>query len=98
MIANYDTVTEFLRRLGHPVGLIGRKPAGSGPKSMVIWPVEQDDAADQACWLARQYHATYCNLNPLASYMLDVVPEPGRSVCDNMIASRTRVLIDIDGH
>ena len=92
------TIAEFLRRLGHPVALIGRKPVDHAPKSMVLWPAEQDDTADQAAWLARQYHAVYCNLNPLASYMLDLVPEPGRSVTDNMIARRTRMLIDIDGH
>jgi hypothetical protein len=59
---------------------------------------QQDDVADQACWLSRQYHAVYCNLNPLAAYMLDVIPPAGRSVTDKMIAARTRVLIDVDGH
>jgi hypothetical protein len=98
MLPEIETVAEFLRRLGHRVALIGRKPIDHAPKSMVIWPAEQDDVADQACWLARQYDAVYVNLNPLATYMLDVYPPTGRSVTDNMIASRTRVLIDIDGH
>jgi hypothetical protein len=84
--------------MGHPIALVGRKPIGHAPKSTVIWPAEQDDVADQAGWLSDQYHAVYCNLNPLAAYMLDVYPPAGRSVADNMIAARTRVLIDIDGH
>lgn len=98
MSPDYATVAEFLRRLGHPVALIGRKPVDSAPSSMVIWPIEQDDAADQACCLSQQYHAVYANLNPLASYMLDVMPDRGRSVSDDMIARRTRLLIDVDAH
>src|SRR5262245_44750221 len=93
------TIAEFLQRLGHRVALIGRKPIDRAPKSMVIWPAEQgDDVADQAWYLSTLYHAVYCNLNPLAAYMLDVLPEQGRSVTDDMIAARTRVLIDVDGH
>jgi hypothetical protein len=92
------TAAEFLRRLGHRVALIGRKPVDHAPKSMVIWPAEQDDVVDHACYLSSLYHAVYVNLNPLAAYILDVVPEQGRSITDAMIASRTRVLIDIDGH
>lgn len=96
---NEDTIREFLSRLGHPVALVGRKPVDRDtPKSMVIWPAEQDDTADQAGWLSRRYHAVYCNLNPLLNYMLTVIPEPGTSVRDCMIARRTRVLIDVDGH
>jgi hypothetical protein len=98
MTPNAEIVAEFLRQLGHRVALVGRKPIDHAPKSMVIWPCEQDDVADQACWLSRQYDAVYCNLNPLAAYMLDVLPPDGRSVTDAMIGKRTRVLIDIDGH
>jgi len=93
-----DTIAEFLRRLGHRVALIGRKPVDRAPKSTIIWPVEQDDVVDQVCYLGDLYHAVYCNLNPLADYMLKAVPEAGRSVNDAMIRARTRVLIDIDGH
>ncbi len=93
-----ETIAEFLRRLGHPVALIGRKPVDRAPKSLVIWPAEQVDVVDQACWLSSQYHATYCNLNPLVAPALAGVPVDAFSVRDNMIAARTRVLIDVDGH
>lgn len=94
-----NTVTTFLHRLGHRVALVGMKPIGHAPRSMVIWPAEQgNDVADHAWYLSSLYHAVYCNLNPLAAYMLDVLPEQGRSVNDAMIGARTRVLIDVDGH
>lgn len=98
MRANPNTIAEFLTRLGHRVALVGRKPVERAPKSMVIWPAEQDDVPDQAAWLSGQYHAVYVNLNPLKPYLADCVPPTGRSVADNMIARRTRLLIDIDGH
>lgn len=93
-----DTIAEFLRRIGHPVALVGRKPIGRAPKSMVIWPAEQTDTIDQACWLSSQYDAVYVNLNPLKTCLLDAVLPAGRSVCDLMIARRTRVLLDVDAH
>jgi hypothetical protein len=98
MLPNDLTVREFVSRLGHPVALVGLKPIGNAKKTTVIWPAEQDDAADQACWLSRHYLSVYCNLNPLEPYMLDVVPDPWRSINDRMISKRTRVLIDVDGH
>jgi hypothetical protein len=65
---------------------------------MVIWPAEQDDPADQAAWLSHFYYSVYANLNPLADYIHEAIPPAGRSVSDAMIARRTRILIDIDGH
>lgn len=100
MTPNYETVAEFLRRLGHRVALVARKPAFPHlPKSVVVWPVDQgDDPADIACGLASDYHAVYANLNPMHDYMAHVSPDPWRSVCDSMIARRTRILIDVDAH
>lgn len=100
MIPNHQTVAEFLRRLGHRVALVARKPVHPhSPKSVVIWPVDQgEDPADIACGLASDYHAVYANLNPLHQYMAHVSPDPWRSVCDSMIARRTRILIDVDAH
>jgi hypothetical protein len=80
------------------VALVGLKPIGRAPKSTVLWPIDIDDAADEACSLSRQYFSVYCNLNALAPYMLDVRPDEGRSVNDRMIARRTRLLIDVDAH
>lgn len=100
MLADYDTVREFLRRLGHPVALVGLKHRKSWfPKSQVIWPIDQgDDPADVACWLSDHYQSVYCDLNPLLSYLLDVRPPAGVSIRDTMISRRSRVLIDIDAH
>ena len=80
-----EVVREFLRRLAHPVALVGLKPIGRAAKSSVLWPIDIDDAADEACSLSRQYFNVYCNLNCLASYMLEVRPDEGRSVNDRMI-------------
>ncbi len=92
------TIREFLRRLGHRIALVGMKPVDASPKSMVIWPSETDDPADSACWLSRQYHSVYCNLNPLVSELDECVLPRGRSVSDSLVERRTRLLIDIDGH
>lgn len=74
---NPDTIREYLRRLGHRVALVGLKPIGDAPKSTVIWPIEQNDAVDQACGLSDHYYSVYVNLNPLADYMHQVSPDPG---------------------
>lgn len=99
MSPDIDTVLEFFQRIGHPVALVGLKPTDpQASKTQVIWPAEQDDPADQACWLSRRFGSVYANLNPLADYMLCCVPPDGRSVSDPMIARRSRLLIDIDAH
>jgi hypothetical protein len=101
-LTDLPTIREFLRRLAHRVVLVGL-----GERTRVIWPVEQDDPADSADWLSRQSHSVYVNLNPLEPYMESVAPHmrdphdqddiPG-SVRDAMIARRTHLLIDVDGH
>jgi hypothetical protein len=99
MRSDQDTIREFFRRLDHRAALVGLKPIDDAPNSTVVWPSQTDDPADTACWLASQYYSVYCNLNPLAAYALESVPlNPGASVRDNMIARRTRLLIDIDAH
>jgi len=93
-----QTIREFLRRLGHPVALVGTKPLAGGPRVKVIWPAEQHDPPDEAAWLSHDYYSVYSQLNPLRGEMLTVQPEPWVSVRDSMIARRTRLLIDVDGH
>jgi hypothetical protein len=95
---NSAVVAEFLRRLGHTVALIGRKPLGQEPVSTVLWPIDVDDPVDAACYLSRFYHSVYVNLNPLASYLRDHRPISARSINDRMVERRTRLLIDVDGH
>ncbi len=95
---NTTVVAEFLRRLAHPVALVGRKPIGHAPQSTVLWPVDVDDPADAACWLSHSYYSVYCNLNPLAPYLQDHRPLDAWSIRDGMVARRTRLLIDVDGH
>ncbi len=92
------TIANFLALLGHPVALVGLKPVDVALAFACVWPAEQTDVVDQAAWLGRQYHAVYVNLNPLHPEMMSALPEAGRSVSDTMIARRTRVLINIDGH
>lgn len=100
MLAHYQTVSEFLRRLGHRVALVGLKPRKSWlPRSQVIWPIDQgDDPADVACWLSDQYGSVYANMNPLREELFTVRPSAGVSIRDTMISRRTRVLIDVDAH
>jgi hypothetical protein len=90
------TIREFLRRLGHPVVLIGQQPI-RGHENAVIWPVDQDDPADEACALIRSYHRIFVNLNPLRRELLDARPvEPWRTVRRPMIDRISRLLIDLD--
>ncbi|HEX4144696.1 MAG TPA: hypothetical protein VHY91_14410 [Pirellulales bacterium] len=91
------TVAEFLRRLGHPVAIVGRKPLDGSGRQTVIWPAETDDPADVACGLAYDYQNVYVNLNELTPDALAMVPEQGVSIRDAMIARRSHLLIDIDG-
>ncbi|WP_428304641.1 hypothetical protein [Lacipirellula sp.] len=94
-----QTIVEFLDRIGHPVAIVARKPVDDrAPPMQVLWPVDQTDRIDQIEWLAEQYNAVYCNLNPLQERYLSVRPKHGSSVKDVMIARRSRLLIDIDGH
>ena len=95
---NTAVVAEFLRRLAHPVALIGIKPIGRATKSTVLWPVDIDDPPDAACWLSQQYHSVYANLNRLLPELQDHRPLDAWSVRDGMIARRTRLLIDVDAH
>ncbi len=37
---NATVVAEFLRRVAHPVALVGLKPIDRAPKSTVLWPVD----------------------------------------------------------
>jgi len=94
---NAATVAEFLRRLGHPVALVGRKPLNGSGGQIVIWPAETDDPADVACGLAYEFQNVYCNLNELNPDVLKIVPAAGISIRDAMIARRSHLLIDIDG-
>lgn len=98
MTPDYDTVAEFLRRLGHPVAIVGRNPVNPFGKSTVLWPQDQSDTVDEVCGIARDYHATYVNLNPLVPDVRDMSPDLGTSVRNAMIARRTRILIDVDAH
>lgn len=94
-----ETVHAFLRLLGHRVALVGMKPREPRiPKTHVIWPADQHEPEDHACWLSSRYASVYCNLNPLVPEILECVPSAGVSVRDKMIARRTRLLIDIDAH
>ncbi len=94
-----ETCDAFLRRIGHRVALVGRKPRDPhAPKSKVLWPAEQSDPVDEALGLSREYASVYANLNPLTSEMLRTVPAVGVSVRDAMIARRTRLLVDVDAH
>lgn len=101
-----ETIEIFLKRLGHPVMLKGRKPATAhAPKSTILFPSEQSDTVGEAAELAKQYHAVYVNLNPLLEEYVEGVPYKcpndggGKmSVRDCMIARRTRLLVDVDGH
>lgn len=97
MIADYEIAVEFLRRLAHPVAIVATKPVSPHlPKSTVVWP-PHDDAADLACGLSEDYHSIFCNLNPLIE-IEEADKQPGCSVKNRLIARRTRVLIDVDGH
>lgn len=105
MIGSYETINEFLDRLGHPVALVGLKRVQDTkingrppPKSMILWPKDQDDPADQALWLNNYYFSIYVNLNPLLCEIDDVDMLPGNSIKDRLIAKRSRVLIDLDAH
>ncbi|MGE0696882.1 MAG: hypothetical protein AB7O59_22400 [Pirellulales bacterium] len=90
-----STVAEFLKRLGHAVAIVGVKPTTANtPPSSVKWPAEQTDILRHVARMSRYYYSVYVNLNPLRPEILS----PKGSVRDNRIASRTRVLIDIDGH
>lgn len=94
-----DTIKEFLHRIGHPVVVVARKPVDErAPPMQVLWPFDQDDRISQIEWLAEQYNAVYVNLNPMQERYLTVRPKNGTSVKDVMIARRTRILVDIDGH
>jgi hypothetical protein len=90
-----DTIREFLRRLGHPVAIVCRKPIGDAG-SIVLWPSDLDVPDIAARRLAPDFDAIFCNLNPLKSpYRQDVQP-PGTSIRRDMITRIARVLIDLD--
>lgn len=102
MLADIDTIREFLSRIGHRVAVVARKPVPEKPIDLpdqyVFWPAQLIDPPDQIAWLADYYDAIYVNLNPLAPrWHYEVLP-PGKSIRDNMIDRRTRVLLDIDAH
>jgi hypothetical protein len=97
MTPNEHNIAAFLRRLGHPVAIVARKPLDGSDRTTVHWPAEIDDVVDLAAGLARDHHAVYCNLNPLTADTLRTVYAQGVSIRDTMIARRSRVLIDIDG-
>jgi hypothetical protein len=102
MIADTNTIREFLTRLGHKPAIVARKPNIDKPTDLpdmyVLWPVQIIDAPDQIAFLANYYDAVYCNLNPLApKWQYEILP-PGKSIKDSMIGRRTRTLVDIDAH
>src|SRR5690606_12176172 len=94
--SNPEAVRTFLRRLGHPVCVMGMRPVNQAPARTIIYPVDLPEPVDQILGLADDYHAVYCNLNPLKPELLDGVPmKDGRVafLADRMIARRTRLLI-----
>jgi hypothetical protein len=96
MTPDDETIATFLNRLGHKVVISARKPIDKFGAPMTLWPDELDDPVDQISGLAREYHAVYCNLNPLKPGI--GIPAIGVGLRDSMIAHRTRILIDVDGH
>jgi hypothetical protein len=102
MLADTDTIREFLTRLDHRVIVVARKPLADRPVELpdqyVLWPVQLIDPVDQIAWLANYYDAVYVNLNPLLSDWHHKSLPHGRTIKDVMIARRTRILLDIDAH
>jgi hypothetical protein len=102
MLADTDTIQEFLTRLSHKVAVVARKPVpdrpGDLPDQYVLWPVQLIDPVDQIAWLANFYDAVYVNLNPLLPEWQYKSLPAGKSIKDAMIARRTRILLDIDAH
>ena len=93
----HEIATEFLDRLAHPVAIVAQKPLDPYHQRIeVVWPGQMDDPVDMALGLSQQYKSIYINLNPLTDPR--AVYPPGISIRDSMIARRTRLLIDIDGH
>jgi hypothetical protein len=105
VIGDYDTINEFLTRIGHDVALVATKPVpGTNmdgrppPRTTILWPKDLDDIADHALWLNNFYFSVYINLNPLLREIDEADTLPGNSVKDRLIARRSRLLIDLDAH
>lgn len=90
---NHDTIIEFLNLLGHEVALVGRST-----KVRTIWPEQiQNDGLLWALEELEDCPSIYVQLNPLLPQFHAAQP-PHISVQNKMIARRTHLLIDIDGH